>query len=68
MQFNKKIFNDHHLFTESDFQDFKDFNIVMTEKDAVKCKKFARSNFWYLPINADVDEKLFKKLIKKLRI
>ena len=40
----------------------------MTEQDAVKCKKFARSNFWYLPINADVDEKLFKKLIKKLRI
>ena len=68
MQFNKKIFNDHHLFTESDFQYFKDFNIVMTEKDAVKCKKFARSNFWYLPINADVDEKLFKKLIKKLRM
>jgi tetraacyldisaccharide 4'-kinase len=42
--------------------------IIMTEKDAVKCRSFVKENFWFLPIDAVVDEKLFKKLIKKLRI
>jgi tetraacyldisaccharide 4'-kinase len=68
LKFKKVIFNDHHLFTEFDFKDYDDMDIIMTEKDAVKCKSFAKENFWYLPIYADVEEKLFKKLIKKLRI
>ena len=68
LKFKKVIFNDHHFFTEFDFKDFDDMDIIMTEKDAVKCKRFAKENFWYLPIHADVEERLFKKLIKKLRI
>jgi tetraacyldisaccharide 4'-kinase len=68
LKFKKVIFNDHHLFTEFDFKDYDEMDIIMTEKDAVKCKSFAKENFWYLPIHADVEEKLFKKLIKKLRI
>ena len=65
-----KIFDDHHLFNESDFWDIDnhDFDIIMTEKDAVKCKSFAKENYWYLPIFATVEEKLFKKMKKKLRI
>ena len=68
LKFKKVIFNDHHLFTESDFKDYDGMEIIMTEKDAVKCKSFAKDNFWYLPIYADVEERLFEKLIKKLRI
>jgi len=68
IEFQKVIFNDHHLFTESDFKDYVDMDIIMTEKDAVKCKNFAQENFWYIPIYTDVDEKLLTKLIKKLRI
>jgi len=68
LEFQKVIFNDHHLFTESDFKDYDGMDIIMTEKDAVKCKGFAKENFWYLPIYTEVDEALFKKMIKKLRI
>jgi len=68
LKFKKVIFNDHHFFTEFDFKDYDDMDVIMTEKDAVKCKRFAKENFWYLPIHADVEERLFKKLIKKLRI
>ena len=68
IKFQKIIFNDHHLFTESDFKDYDDMNIIMTEKDSVKCNDFAKENFWCLPIYASVDEELFKKLIKKLGI
>ena len=68
LKFKKIIFNDHHLFIESDFKDYDDMDIIMTEKDAVKCKNFAKKNFWYLPIHADVEEGLLKKMMKKLRI
>ena len=68
LKFKKVILNDHHLFTKSDFRDYDDMNIVMTEKDAVKCKNFLQENFWYTPIHTDVDEELLQKLIKKLRI
>ncbi|NDJ58266.1 tetraacyldisaccharide 4'-kinase [Enterobacteriaceae bacterium 4M9] len=28
--------------------------LLMTEKDAVKCRSFARENWWYLPVEADM--------------
>jgi len=68
LKFKKIVFNDHHLFLESDFKKYGGMDIIMTEKDAVKCKNFAKENFWYLPIHANVEEGLLKKLIKKLRI
>ena len=40
----------------------------MNEKDAVKCKNFARDNFWYLPIKPKVYQQLFLNSIKKLGI
>ncbi|OCG21988.1 MULTISPECIES: tetraacyldisaccharide 4'-kinase [unclassified Gilliamella] len=28
--------------------------LLMTEKDAVKCRQFAQKNWWYLPIDAEI--------------
>lgn len=28
--------------------------LLMTEKDAVKCRNFAEPNWWYLPVNAEI--------------
>ncbi|MBX9445011.1 tetraacyldisaccharide 4'-kinase [Dickeya chrysanthemi] len=36
-----------HSLTASDQQP-----LIMTEKDAVKCRAFARANWWYLPVDA----------------
>ncbi|MED7788181.1 tetraacyldisaccharide 4'-kinase [Francisella sp. 19X1-34] len=48
---SKKIFKDHHKFVPDDFADIKDNQIVvMTYKDAIKCKSFAKDNWWYLDI------------------
>jgi tetraacyldisaccharide 4'-kinase len=62
------IFDDHHSFTKADFNDYDNVDVIMTEKDAVKCKDFAKENFWYLPIFSSVEEKLFKKILEKLRL
>ena len=69
LKFSKIIFDDHYLFTEKDFNFLDSYtNIIMTEKDAIKCKSFARDNFWYLPIEPKVDQQLFLNIIKKLGI
>ena len=66
LKFKKVIFNDHYLFDKNDFIKYADYNIVMTEKDAIKCKKFATKNFWVLPLETKVDERLFRNILKKV--
>ena len=62
----KVTFNDHYLFNKNDFIKYADYNIVMTEKDAIKCQKFATKNFWVLPLETEVDERLFRNILKKV--
>ena len=38
----------------------------MTEKDAVKCRPFARDNWWYLPVSAQLPASLLDTLLQKL--
>ncbi|MBT4183155.1 MAG: tetraacyldisaccharide 4'-kinase [Nitrosomonadales bacterium] len=66
LEFKKIIFNDHYLFKKSDFVKYEDCNIVMTEKDAIKCKQFATKNFWIIPLETEVDENLFLNILKKV--
>ena len=66
LKFKKVIFNDHYLFNKNDFIKYADYNIVMTEKDSIKCKEFATKNFWVLPLETIVDERLFKNILKKV--
>ncbi|HFZ8995249.1 TPA: tetraacyldisaccharide 4'-kinase [Citrobacter freundii] len=45
--------------------------LVMTEKDAVKCRGFAEDNWWYLPVDAHLSgeqpDELLKQLISLIR-
>jgi len=41
--------------------------VIMTEKDAVKCRGFAKDNWWYLPVNAKLAEEFDRQLISKIR-
>ncbi len=46
-------FVDHHSFVLADFSAFDDnIPLLMTEKDAVKCRDFCKPNWWYLPVDA----------------
>lgn len=46
-------------------------NLIMTEKDAVKCRAFAKANWWYLPVDAeligDKPEHLLQELMALVR-
>ena len=48
-------FADHHVFNASDMAFDDAMPIVMTAKDAVKCRAFARPHWWYLRTEVVVD-------------
>lgn len=49
-----KIFKDHHKYVEADFTDIQNDVVIMTYKDAIKCRDFAKENWWYLDIDLDI--------------
>lgn len=52
----KHEFPDHYSYAGSDVEFNDDLPVVMTEKDAVKCRKFADNRFWYLPVTAKLGD------------
>lgn len=57
-------FADHHMFKDGDLPDS---TVIMTEKDAVKCREFAKDNWWYLPVTAKLSEQFRDNLLKALQ-
>jgi tetraacyldisaccharide 4'-kinase len=65
--FDSSSYKDHYGFTKKDFKTMSDKNIIMTEKDAVKCEKFARDNFWYLPVVSEIDSEFTNFILNKMK-
>lgn len=42
--------------------------LLMTEKDAVKCRGFAQENWWYLPVDAHLSEPGSSKLLEQIQV
>jgi tetraacyldisaccharide 4'-kinase len=59
-------FPDHHPFTGDDLQFGDAAPILMTEKDAVKCRTFSPRNRWYVPARAHLPESFLDALHRKL--
>ncbi|QFU22302.1 tetraacyldisaccharide 4'-kinase [Shewanella eurypsychrophilus] len=60
-------FEDHQKFTlELLTQVAGEQTILMTEKDAVKCRDFAKDNWWYLAVDAKLPTKFEVNLMDKL--
>lgn len=63
-------FGDHHAYQIADFEpilsSMSDSMIVMTQKDAVKCRNIAIEKAWYLPVSAQLSDNLAQKIISQL--
>ncbi|MDX1497822.1 MAG: tetraacyldisaccharide 4'-kinase, partial [Salinisphaeraceae bacterium] len=57
LNITEHAFADHHQYTPSDLEFGDQYPVLMTEKDAVKCRAFAQSHFWYLPVSARLNNK-----------
>ena len=61
------IFPDHYLYQSHDFNFEEQLPIIMTEKDAVKCREIAQENYWYLQITANMSHLFQQTLLQKLK-
>ncbi len=53
---------DHHHFRPEDLRFDDGAPVIVTEKDAVKCRALAPANSWYLPVAARPDEATARRL------
>lgn len=69
LQFNiiEHRFPDHYQFKKNDFAFGDDQIIIMTEKDAVKCKKFAEKNMWVLSVKTQLNVKFLQEFLIDLK-
>jgi tetraacyldisaccharide 4'-kinase len=64
---NPHPFPDHHAFRPVDLEIAGTDSIVMTEKDAVKCRAFGSDRCWVLPVEAQVDAAVGAAVLQRLR-
>jgi tetraacyldisaccharide 4'-kinase len=60
-------FADHHRFRPADLAFGDDRDIVMTEKDAVKCAAFASDRMWYLSVAIHFEKSGATHLMERVR-
>jgi len=61
------VFPDHHIFSASDFANMDaSLPILMTEKDAVKCKTLGLNNAWCLSVDAILPPEWERDLVRKV--
>ena len=65
-EFDKNAFPDHHKYNKRDLYYLDHLPILMTEKDAAKCKHFKNSKIWYLSIESKIESQFIDRLEEKL--
>jgi tetraacyldisaccharide 4'-kinase len=64
---NSVAFVDHQHYNIEQFFSFADNTpLLMTEKDAVKCTSFAKDNWWYLPVDAQIEQEQIASLLTEV--
>lgn len=59
-------FPDHHRLIPEELDFGDEAAVMMTEKDAVKLRRYARANWWVLPVTAQLDPAFGDWLLEKL--
>ena len=59
-------FQDHHRYAARDLDFDNDLPVLMTEKDAVKCRAFAKPGWWEVSVTARLPESFFDSVAARL--
>jgi len=65
--FDSHIFPDHYKYTQQDISFDDNKQVLMTEKDAVKCTTIASDKHWYVPVKAKMSEKFSLSLLALIK-
>lgn len=66
IRLHARAFPDHYHYREADLAFTADEIVFMTEKDAVKCERFARDNWWYIPLETILPDEFGANLLNLL--
>ncbi len=67
LQFDQHSFPDHHDYSASELNFQPSAPLLMTEKDSVKCRRFAASHHWSVPVDAQLDASFEQQLLALLK-
>ncbi|MBS0422193.1 MAG: tetraacyldisaccharide 4'-kinase [Proteobacteria bacterium] len=59
-------FADHHPFTRAELTFGDDLPVLMTQKDAVRCREIADARLWYVPVVAHFTESQGRELLDRV--
>lgn len=65
IEVSEKVFPDHHRFIAQDIPPAA--TVLMTEKDAVKCRPFAQPNWWAVELQCELPDEFIDRLEELLR-
>ena len=68
LSFAERPFPDHHPYTREDIDFGGDATVLMTEKDAVKCRGFAGERCWTVPLQGSMPPAFGEKLLPLLKV
>jgi len=64
----RHAFADHQAFNSAQLEPFRGKPLIMTEKDAVKCRSYAaEQDWWYWPVSAQLPDAFFQRLRQLLQ-
>jgi len=67
LQIIEHAFPDHHRFQPGDINFSPVAPVIMTEKDAIKCQRFAGPDHWYMAVEAQPDPQFAELILQLLR-
>jgi len=66
LRINSVAFPDHFQFNATSLPYDDEQIVFMTEKDAVKCRRFAKPGWWYLPVDVELPKEFALSLMNQL--
>jgi len=67
LEFEAHAFPDHHQFSKKDISFDDDAYVIMTEKDAVKCREIATDKHFYLPVTVKLSDSFNPTFLEKIK-
>ncbi len=64
LKFHRMPLDDHYRYRHNPFLDRYSEVVLMTEKDAVKCRRFVEPRMWAVPVSAELDPALVVALLE----
>jgi tetraacyldisaccharide 4'-kinase len=63
LRLNTRAYPDHYHYKTNSIDVDETATVLMTEKDAVKCQRYAKQDWWYLPVDVDLPKEFGLEII-----